>query len=249
MSGRVDRNSPVPAWAQVVQDIRRRIDSGILAGGHRLPSETELAAEYGVSRITVRQALAHLSADGYVDRRQGTGTFVSARTTPVQHDLSLSLPWRIRLRDEGHKAISEPLLSSVEPRLPAELADTLGSTEEVGEVVYLKRLQRVDDQPIGITESWLPRNLVPGLADEPLIDGSLSTTLRERYGIVASEVDNVLETVLATAADAQLLDAYVDVPLFVVIAVSRMSDGRLLEVSRTSWVGSRVRFHFLHRVA
>lgn len=232
----------------MVQDLRRRIDTGVLLGGQRLPSETELGTEYGVSRITVRQALGHLSADGYVDRRQGTGTFVSARTAPVQHDLSLSLPWRIRLRDEGHKAISEPLVTSREPSLPAELTPALRLGDEAGEVVYLKRLQRVDDQPIGITESWLPQRLVPGLADEPLIDGSLSTTLREHHGIVAAEVDNVLETVLATAADAQLLDAYVDVPLFVVVAVSRLDDGRLLEVSRTSWVGSRVRFHFLHRV-
>jgi GntR family transcriptional regulator len=245
LSGRVDRSSPVPVWAQVVQDIRRRIDAGVLVSGQRLPSETELAAEFSVSRITIRQALGHLSADGYVDRRQGTGTFVSARTTPVQHDLSLNVPWRIRLRDEGHKAISEPLVSAVERAVPADFGEGFAVA---GEVVYLKRLQRVDTQPIGITESWLPARLVPGLAEEPLIDGSLSLTLKERYGIVAAEVDNSLETVLATAADAQLLDAYVDVPLFVVTAVSRLADGDLLEVSRTSWVGSRVRFRFLHKI-
>ncbi|MFC7591307.1 GntR family transcriptional regulator [Nonomuraea antimicrobica] len=97
----VDRSSPVPAWAQVAQILRRQMDAGALDAGERLPSEQELAVGFDVSRITIRQALAHLAAEGYVERRQGVGTFVSPRPDLVQHDLALSAPWRDRVRVLG----------------------------------------------------------------------------------------------------------------------------------------------------
>jgi DNA-binding GntR family transcriptional regulator len=78
------------------------------------------------------------------------------------------------------------------------------------------------------------------------MEGSLSLTLRERYGIRPAEVESLVETTLASAADAQLLDTLVDAPLFVVVALSRQENGDFLEISRTSWVGGRVRFRFVH---
>src|SRR5438309_1064492 len=103
MRGEIDRSSPLPAWAQVVQNLRRQIETGRLPGGERLPSEAELAAIFQLSRITIRQALSRLSSDGMIERRQGVGTFVIPRRVAVQHDLSLSSSWRQRFREEGHQ--------------------------------------------------------------------------------------------------------------------------------------------------
>jgi len=246
LSEGVDRSSPVPAWAQVVQLLRRQIDSGAFGGGDRLPSEQGLAVGFDVSRITIRQALGHLAADGYVERRQGVGTFVSSRPSLVQHDLALSAPWRDRLRAEGHDAVSRQLEVAVHEDLPFDIARRFPDVAPQSGLVYLKRLQCVDSQPIGLTESWVPVRLAPGLSKEPLMDGSLSLTLRERYGVLPVEVDNSVETSLASAADAQLLGISVDAPLFLVFAASRQQDGSLVDISRTCWIGSRVRFRFVH---
>jgi len=238
----------MPAWAQVAQHFKRTIDEGTLASGQRLPSETELANDFGVSRITVRQALGHLSAEGYVDRRQGIGTFVAPRRLPIQHDLSMNDPWRDRLSLQGYKPVSQVLESSLREALPPEATARLSDLDVEPPLAYFKRLHRVDDEPIGVTESWVPLSVVPGLDKQRLVEGSLSQTLSERYGIETPLVDNVVEAILATAADAHLLETFVDTPLFVVTAAGRRRDGDLVHVSRTAWVAGRVRFHYLHRV-
>jgi GntR family transcriptional regulator len=243
----VVRTSPMPAWAQVAQHFKRTIDDGTLPSGHRLPSETELADDFGVSRMTVRQAFGHLSAEGYVNRRQGIGTFVALRRLPIQHDLSMNDPWRDRLSLQGYKPVSEVIEFGLREALPSEPKTRLSDLEVEPPFAYFKRLHRVDDEPIGVTESWVPISVVPGLANQQLVEGSLSRTLSERYGIESSLLDNVVEAVLATAADAQLLETFVDTPLFVVTAAGRRRDGELVHVSRTAWVAGRVRFHYLHR--
>ncbi len=243
----VVRTSPMPAWAQVAQHFKRTIDDGTLPSGHRLPSETELADDFGVSRMTVRQAFGHLSAEGYVDRRQGIGTFVAPRRLPIQHDLSMNGPWRDRLSLQGYKPVSKVIESGLRAVLPPETRARVSDLDVEPPFAYFKRLHRVDDEPIGMTESWVPTAVVPGLEKQELVDGSLSQTLNERYGIESSLVDNVVEAVLATAADAQLLETFVDTPLFVVTAAGRTRDGDLVHVSRTAWVAGRVRFHYLHR--
>jgi len=241
----IDRTSPLPAWAQAAQHIRRQIETGRLAGGERLPSETELADTFKLSRLTVRQALGQLSGEGLIERRQGVGTFVVPRKVAVQHDLSLSSSWRERFLQEGHESSSELLEARLAQEPPADLAARVAPDGTPLETCFLKRLHRVDSQPIGVTESWVPVGVAPGLIDRPLEDGSLSTTLRNRYARTTATVDSTLETILATAADALLLGTVTDVPLFVVTAVSRQKDGDLLELSRTVWVGGRVRFRFV----
>lgn len=243
----VDRSSPVPAWAQVARDLRRMIDNGELTAGFQLPRETELAIEYDVSRITVRQALSELSTAGYVERRQGAGTFISERVPPIQHDLSLRESWREVLRREGHTANSEVLQVTVVDGIPAPMAVDLLPGEAAQPVTRLRRLQYVDGGTIGLTESWIPTAVVPGLADTELIDASVSTTLAATFGMRTSLIVNTVDATLATPSEARLLNIETDMPLFVVRAVSRLADDRLLEVSRTAWIASRVRFESVFR--
>jgi GntR family transcriptional regulator len=240
----IDRTSPLPAWAQAAQYIRRQIETGRLAGGERLPSEIELAETFTLSRLTIRQALGQLASEGLIERRKGIGTFVAPQKVVVQHDLSLSSSWRQRFLAEGHRSSSELLETRTHQTLPTELAARLTPGDPRDNLSFLKRLQIVDSTPIGVTESWVPISVAPDLVGRPLDGGSLSATLQNRYARSAATVESTLETVLATAAEAQLLDTATDVPLFVVTAVSRQKDGDLLEISRTSWVGGRVRFRF-----
>ena len=78
-SGRIDRSRLEHLWAQVAADIRQEIESGTLAPGTRLPNELELAAAYGVARLTVRRAIADLTESGHVVVLRGRGTFVRSK--------------------------------------------------------------------------------------------------------------------------------------------------------------------------
>jgi DNA-binding GntR family transcriptional regulator len=77
---RIDRRKPQHLWSQVAGDIRADIDAGRLVPGDKLPGELELAAQYGVARLTVRHAVADLADSGYVVVLRGRGTFVAERT-------------------------------------------------------------------------------------------------------------------------------------------------------------------------
>jgi len=241
----VEHSSPVAAWGQVNRDLRRQIEDGGLTPGSRLPTERDLADMYGVSRITVRQALQALASDGFITRRQGSGTFVSERVSTVQHDLGLTGSWRDRAAQDGKHASSREIESSPDVEAPVSLLTELGlDTENSTGWAYLKRLQLVNGAPIGVTESWVPGGVAPGIAEEPLQDGSLSVTLSQRYGIRPEVTRNMMQVGIASAAVAEQLQSYLEVPLFVIKSATIDADSRLLEVSVTSWLGSRVKFRF-----
>ena len=85
----IDRSKPVPLYHQVKDSLRERIDAHEWEPGMKIPTEKELAEEYGVSQITVKQALSRLSMEGLVERYQGRGTFV-CQSPLVQDILTLA---------------------------------------------------------------------------------------------------------------------------------------------------------------
>lgn len=239
----VERSSPLPAWAQVDADLRRIIERD-LEVGDKLPNERELAQLYDVSRITIRQALGGLESDGFLERRQGAGTFVARRPEMIQHDFGLTTPWKQRFIASGHEAVSVHLRAAPPEQQPYELTRLLTAEEARAEVWHAKRVHTVDGRPIGITDSWVGTAMTPGLADEPLIDGSMSQTLSERFGLEDVGWSNYLEVGLAGPADAGLLNTNIGAQLILIWSVSRLSGRTLLETSRTAWLASRVRFHY-----
>lgn len=239
-----DRRSAVARWGQVARELRHQIEQQELQPGAQLPSENELAEIYGVSRITVRQALSVLAEEGLVERRHGTGTFVSATLRIYQHDLAIAQPWRERItRDSSAVARSMQLDSMTrEPPPAALLADLGGRGVSIGDR-HFRRLQLVDSEPIGLSDSWLAPGLAPGIEDEPLIDGSLSVTLERRFGLRVGEVQSFIHAESAPRRVAELLSCPTEAPLIVVNSVSTSSEGLVIEASRTYWIGRQVRFH------
>ncbi|MFF0265408.1 GntR family transcriptional regulator [Kribbella sp. NPDC004536] len=237
----VDRRSPMPAWAQVERDLRSVLDQGVEAG-LQLPTEKDLAAMYGVSRITVRQALAALSDRGYVERRQGMGTFVADRPRLVQHDIGLMTPWRDRFRAAGEDAASVHLVDAAPEEEPYDLVRELTPAERSGTRLHLKRLHLVNGRPIGITDSWLAGRAAETMRGRELVEASVSKTLQQE-AIAADQVEHLLEVRSVNAAETVLLDTGIDSQVFVDWSIGR-SGGELVETSRTVWLGSRVRFHY-----
>jgi DNA-binding FadR family transcriptional regulator len=99
---RIDRDSPVPVYYQIASTLRRRIAEGEWRKGNQLPPEPELAKAFGVSRMTIRQALVELEGDNVIVRRRGAGTFGQ---TPASTGISPNLCQTSRA------AISVPLPS------------------------------------------------------------------------------------------------------------------------------------------
>jgi GntR family transcriptional regulator len=222
--------SVAPAHERIRNDLAAAIKSGQLAPDDRLPSEAELAARYGVARMTVRQALTGLVNDGLVVRRQGVGTFV------VDHALRRNIGRLSGLtedmRADGRVVQTRMLAQRIVPA-PADVAASLGLAPEA-HVIHLARVRIVDDEPMIVQHSWVPYELFPELWSEPLIEDSLYSTLRARYDVTLRRADQRIAAEPATKELALLLAVRPGAPLLRIERVTRDDRNTAIEFAR-SW--------------
>ncbi|MGI9578924.1 MAG: GntR family transcriptional regulator [Microthrixaceae bacterium] len=148
----VDRTSPLPLWAQVEADLRRRIESGEFA--QRFPTDEELVDSYGVSRHTAREAVRRLVAEGVVVRERGRGTTVANGSVDQPLDAMYSL---FEAVEAGGMEQSSELLAMVEV-INGEAAEMLETASDEP-LVVLERLRRAAGQPLAVDRIWLPRTI------------------------------------------------------------------------------------------
>ena len=239
----VDRSSPLPVYFQVAIDLRRRIGGLEWEPGARIAPEIALAHDYGVSRVTVRQAIAELVKDDLIERRQGSGTFVAHMQRPLVYDLNLTVgALASRLRDAKFDNRAEVIEAGILERTTSELRSRLRLSRGAT-VAFMVRRVLINDQPTVLYRSWFDQELVPGLERSPGLSGSLSKVLTEEYHLTPVRSETELEVVRSTREEAELLQASSDTPLAMVTTTSYLEDGRPLEYAQLTWLGDRVRFH------
>lgn len=208
-----------------------------LGEGAPLPPERELAADYGVSRATVRQAISELVLDGRLSAHQGRGTFVAQPKLIHPLDLvSYTEAVRAMGREPGRR-----LVTSEELTAQADLAASLhiGADDKV---VHLERVLLTDGEPTGLESTFLPAARFPTLLDVFDPTESLYRCLQEDLGIVFAEADERIETALASPREAQLLGTNPALPMLLLHRVSYDEEGVPIERVRTLYRGDRIGF-------
>jgi GntR family transcriptional regulator len=206
-------SSRIPLYYQLENVLREKITSGTFESGDRLPTESELIEEYGVSRITVRQALQALSEDGLIERKQGRGTVVAARKSRKKRftgtiHLTGSLDELIEMGMDTPVKVLE--MNRVEAdQHEAELLEI-----KIGTPIYrLKRLRLNEGKPFGLIINYLPENIGSELTMAELSSGALLHTMETKLGL---HLDNAIQQIHAELADpyvAKLLDVRVGTAL------------------------------------
>jgi GntR family transcriptional regulator len=154
-----------------------------LPAGSRLPSEPELAAELGVSRATLREALRALEAEGFVRRMRGSGTYVAHRERVVS-SLDLNFGVTDAIRAAGMVAGVKDARSWIEPA-------SLGEAERLGlapgrDVLCVERVRTANDKPVVLSRDYLPNDLAedhPEIVDQ-MMENSIYEVLERSLGIV-----------------------------------------------------------------
>jgi len=154
---------------QVEDLLRGRIREGVYAPGGRMPSESELSEELGVSRATVRTVLAKLAVNGLILRKQGDGTYVNARVEKVSAHLGNVWDFICLIESNGFSP-SIQFISS-ELRAATEKEAQMLSIEPGEQLLSLRRLFHADDIPVILTHNIFPPALLRVPVDE--VDGSL----------------------------------------------------------------------------
>lgn len=214
-----------PRYRVIYDDIVSQIRNGRLPPPSQLPNEHELARRYGVSRMTVRQALDMLGAEHYVVRRQGSGTFVAERRSGRHLNRLQSFGDELAADDVQ---VTGETIRFEECRVPPEIAELFGiRTDDIAHRV--KRIRKVDKVPAALQDAWIPYAVAPSLTREPLLEDSLYRTLTGRYGVELSHADQELTAVGLSADHAARLGVEEGAPALESKRTTYATDGTVVE--------------------
>ena len=194
-----------------------------------------MSAALGVSRMTIRQALLEMTADGTLYTRTGKGTYVAERKIeqPLQRLSGFTQDMLARGMRPASRVLSQELLPA-----PFELAQALGIAPG-SEVVRIRRLRLADDHPVALESAHLSHALCPGLLDHDLAETSLYEVLRSRYGVTLGSARQTIEASQAVAEERQLLELPLRVPVLRIHRLTSGTDGRIVEFVRAAYRGDR----------
>ncbi len=179
--GKIQKINSTPLYLQLKNKIKKEIRTGMLKPGDKLPSEMQMQKEYGMSRVTVRNAMSELEVEGYIIKVQGKGSFVA------QSDM-LRLPIGITSFTEDAKMQGVDFRSKV---LEAGLSSKMFEMDrdffglyDGEQIMCIKRLRSADGVPIVIEENHLPARLKRLENDD--LTGSLYDILINKYHMIPS---------------------------------------------------------------
>ena len=219
----------VPRYFEIEQSLRTRVAR--LDAHAPLPSESQLCAEFNVSRMTARAAVQRLVQDGLVYRVPGRGTFVAAERAnrTAGHVLSFS----DEMRRQGRVPTSR-VLERRERRATDEEARRLGASH----VVVLRRVRLADGKPLALEQAVFPAARIGTALEADLERSSLFEALASAE-LVPTRGRATLAAEAATAEDARYLRVRKGAPLLVERRLIHDQDGEPLELTESRYVGSR----------
>lgn len=218
-----------------VRSILEQLIDAELSPGDAIPSERALVQRLGVSRVTVRQAIADLVETGALERVHGKGTYV----TGPQVDSRLHLTSFSReMRDRGLSPASVVLSATEEPANEG-VAQAL-RLRPGRPVICVKRLRTAEGAPMAYEVGYYPSALFPGLLQREL--GSLYDVFASDYGVVATSGEQTVRAESADAHLARLLGIAKRAPLLVQERVTRAAE-RVIELSTSWYRADRYRIH------
>lgn len=198
----------MPLYYQVAQLIRTEISEGGFAVGEQIPAERDLLARYGVSRITVRQAIDSLVQEGILLKQQGRGTFVLG--VPAR-DTMTELAGSLESIEELGKETDVRLLSASFVLCPSPIGRDL-KTDAKEHVLKVLRIRSSNALPFAYLTNWLAERWASQIDLNDLRQRSLLAQLRD-LGTMPDSADQTITATLATPEVSQLLETPVGSPM------------------------------------
>jgi GntR family transcriptional regulator len=212
-------NGRVPRYHRIAEELRERIQSGELPPGARLTNQRQMAREFGVTLMTLRQGLEVLEREKLIRRQHGLGTFVAAPS--IDYDIL------------HHRRFAGDLLALGEPLTTRVLSSHL--------VLELERLRLVDGHPVSLQRSFLPETLGEELMKADLAATSLRQALEFKLGVAIERARENVSAVRLGQREARALGCPTGVPAFESERVSYTTDGQAIVFDRVFIPGDRFR--------
>ncbi len=238
------QHADVPLKFEVSSQLMDLIERNIYQAGSKLPSEQDLATAFGVSRTTIRDALALLELQGILQRKHGTGTYVREIFRLLDNPMEMNLGVSEVLRRND----MEPGVQKLKIRLakPSQIVEKKLKT--TGDIYIIERTRTGDSIPMVFTIDHMPASIVPkGIDVEEISRGSLYEFLESTCGI---ELDYGLSTLIPELADpvlAERLQIPVGCPVILMEQLDFSTEGKPILLSCEYYMRRGIRFSVLRR--
>lgn len=223
----LDRSSPVPLHFQLRSYLLQQIESGALKPGDAIPAERELVSRFGISRITVRQAIGDMMAEGFLYRQHGKGTFV--RSHRIEQELSTLTGFveemAARGLTPGAKLISAEMVES-DRKIAAALQIQPGD-----QALKILRVRLANGELMALEVTYYPADVGERLLKEDL-EGGLWALLEDKFGIEIDWADETIGCVVPDETIARHLGCKKGTAVLVVERTTYTPDGRPMEWCR-----------------
>jgi len=226
-----ERTHPLPLWAQVSEDLRRRINAGEFEDG--LPGEHDLTDQYGVSRHTIREALRVLRAEGLLKSERGRGTTVAE--TKYSQNLGALYSLFTTIADQGVEQSStvKRLVLTLNPTVAQEL-----DVAPTSEFVVIERVRFAGGEPLAYDTAWLLAEFARPLLEADFTRSSIYSELRDRCAIVMNAGGEKIYAQVASRHIANALHLPSGSPVFALERVGKSGD-QVIEWRETFIRGDR----------
>lgn len=227
-----------PMYIRIHNQIKRDIEKHVYKVGDRIPAERQLAVKFGVSRMTLRQAIKTLEDEGILERRLGSGTYVASQK--VQERMSGIMSFTEITEANGQTPSSKLITYQIgKPSLSEK--ERLGIKPD-DEVLRMERIRFADDTPICHEVVTIPYHVVKEMSKDD-ISTHLYETL-EKSGYQIGRVTEHISAAVCNENDARLLKAKKGEALITRRQVTELSDGKPFEYTRARYVAERFEFTF-----
>ena len=229
-------NEFIPYYYQIANLLRGKIESGELFAGMKLPKELDLSKHFGVSRVTLRQALAILEKEGLVTRERRKGTFVNHGGVKSKMIQLTGLVWEEDAGGEDMRVIST---EEVDASASLQKFFGLGDEEKLSRV---ERLRMVEETPLCYVMNYLPTKLAKDIPQEDIRTRSMLHILKSRLNIPLGKIQQTFEARIAESDVADHLSIGVLAPVLYVETFVRSKSGEPVEFSQIYYRGDQHRY-------
>ncbi|SDQ11677.1 GntR family transcriptional regulator [Streptococcus equinus] len=227
----------VPAYIRIHDAVKKQIDDGFWEIGQRLPSERDLADDFEVSRMTLRQAITLLVEEGILERRVGSGTYVASHR--VQEKMRGTTSFTEIVRSQGKTPSSQVVSYQRKPANETEIQQLQLKASDY--VVRMERVRYADNVPLVFEVASIPEKLIRQFKREDITEHFFQTLTDNGYEIGKSQ-----QTIYAKNASERVAN-YLKVPknhaVLALTQVSYFTDGRPFEYVHSQYVGDRFEFY------
>jgi GntR family transcriptional regulator len=219
-------NNEIPLWYQISQSLRAEITARRGDGSLRLPTEIQIAGQYGVSIITVRRALKSLEADGLISRQRRNGTFINPEAIPKRPLKLLGAAESVFSQQASEES---ELLEKKRVSAPKEL-------------MLFRRLRKDHDSPVSYAINHVLPEYGKRITREQVLTKPITQILRDDLGVRITRIEDTVEARLATPEVAQILQMDIMTPVLFFTGVTFDDKNSVVDIAYIHYRGDRFKF-------